>query len=103
MASLCDLSTSDEVSSRCATIEDFLSLSGRFLHAPLTYHVCSFSPLPVTVYDDLVGVLPLCDRLALCLPHHGVQEGRLRLQQLPGDLICGAHYQLTTYKIEETL
>ena len=58
---------------------------------------------PISLDDDLVGVLPLSDRLALRLPDHGVQEGRLHLQQLPGDLIWGAHYQLSAHNTQGTL
>ena len=53
--------------------------------------------LSISVNDDLVGVLPLCDRLALCLPLHRVQEGGLSLKPLSADLIWGAHYQLSTH------
>ena len=74
-----------------------------WLYLLCTYWILFRCPLPLAVYDDLICVLPLCNGLALCLHHHGVQEGRLCLQPLPGDLIWGAHYQLSTDNIQNTL
>ena len=68
-----------------------------------TYRILFRLQLAVSVNDDLVGVLPLCDRLALRLPLHGYQEGGLSLKPLPADLVWGAHYQLSTHNTQETL
>ena len=73
------------------------------LTRPPTYHIFIRSPLAVSVNDDLVGVLPLCDRLALCLPLHRVLEGGLSLKHLPADLVWEAHYHLSTHNTQETL